>query len=151
MKVCKNTCNKGYVLCHFRKREGQGIEFTESDGEYTPTIPPPPLQSQSRKRRTRTSSRTRASSVPLSVPKKAKVQVLPVIDEKEVASVTQKVGDELADINDSNLQNKTDKFSGVLPNGMLEMCVGLLGGKSPNMRVCEKYTVKILFYSKILP
>ena len=86
--------------------------------------------------------------MPLLIPKKAQNQVLPVIDENKAATVTQDVGDELADINESNLRSKTEKFSGVLPNGMLEMYVVLLGGKA---RICvSAKSIKIFFYSKIL-
>ena len=54
------------------------------------------------------------------LPKKAKKQVLPVIDEKKMTSFTKNVGDELADINSNNLQNKAENFTGPLPNGFID-------------------------------
>ena len=104
----------------FRSKEGQGRECTEEDRDYVPTIPTPPLP---RKRRTRGAVKTRASSVPVTIPRKNKKQILPVIDEESSAAFNGDLDRELEDVNTKNLQGNPETFDGVLQNGVLPRSV----------------------------
>ena len=108
----------------FRTKEGQGREYTEDDREYVPAIPTPPLP---RRRRTRGAVKTRASSVPISIPRKNKKRMLPVIDEESGDAVNGDLDKELEDVNTENLQEKPEMFDGVLPTGVLPRFVCLQG------------------------
>ena len=110
------------MLNGVRTKEGQGREYTEDDSEYVPTIPTPPLP---RRRRTRGSVRVRASSVPLTIPRKDKKQILPVIDEESDAAFNGDLDKELEKVNAENLQAKPETFDGALPAGVLPRSVYL--------------------------
>ena len=111
------------VLCSIRKQEGQGREYTEEDSEYVPTPPTTQMPPQSRQRRTRGSAKNRASSVPVTIPRRSKKRILPVINEEASAANTDVLGKELNEINGKNLQKSGDAFNGILPQGVLPMYV----------------------------
>ena len=129
------------VMCVFRKQEGQGREYTEEDSEYVPTQPTTQVPPQSRQHRTRGSSKLRASSVPVTIPRRVKKRILPVIDEETSAANTDVLGKELKEINGKNLQKSDDAFNGILPQGVLPMYV--TKSKNFTAKNAFRFTVKL--------
>ena len=117
MKWAKEKATVG--ICLFRQQEGQGREYTEEDREYVPSPSTTQLPPHSSQRRTRGSAKLRASSVPVTIPRRSKKRILPVINEEASAANSDVLGKELNEINGKNLPKGEDALNEMLPQGVL--------------------------------